>query len=167
MQLAQAHERPQNNYGLPVVGIPLAEIASLDEVLEYKHEGLVERLENDLKISREEADLLFLDLKKFLFLCGSQRKNAPHVPPAEIDEAWHTFLLFSRDYRDFCLKYFGVFIHHRPFTKREKVGRGNSEMLLTQQRAAALFPPLSKNWGVVGLECAGDCSQSCNPDYGD
>jgi hypothetical protein len=27
---------------------------------------------------------------------------------------WHTFLLFTMDYADFCERYFGHFLHHVP-----------------------------------------------------
>ena len=31
-----------------------------------------------------------------------------------IDEMWHVFLLFSRDYAEFCSRYFPEFVHHVP-----------------------------------------------------
>ena len=37
-----------------------------------------------------------------------------------IDEMWHTFILFTRDYHNFCYKYFSRFIHHTPLTYLEK-----------------------------------------------
>ena len=33
---------------------------------------------------------------------------------AKIDAMWHTFILFTRDYADFCEHHFGVFLHHVP-----------------------------------------------------
>lgn len=33
---------------------------------------------------------------------------------AKIDEMWHTFILFTRDYADFCERHFGLFVHHAP-----------------------------------------------------
>ena len=32
----------------------------------------------------------------------------------EIDEMWHEFILFTKDYSDFCAKYFGEYMHHLP-----------------------------------------------------
>ena len=34
---------------------------------------------------------------------------------------WHTFLLFTRDYADFCARYFGFFLHHAPADEDEDV----------------------------------------------
>ena len=36
------------------------------------------------------------------------------VEIGQLDEMWHTFLLFTRDYADFCERYFGFFLHHIP-----------------------------------------------------
>jgi hypothetical protein len=33
---------------------------------------------------------------------------------------WHCFILFTKDYADFCQKYFGYYIHHLPFTRDDK-----------------------------------------------
>src|SRR5579864_3397426 len=32
----------------------------------------------------------------------------------EIDDMWHEFILFTRDYTDFCQQYFGEYVHHLP-----------------------------------------------------
>lgn len=33
----------------------------------------------------------------------------------DIDNMWHTFLLFTKDYHEFCSNYLGgVFFHHEP-----------------------------------------------------
>jgi hypothetical protein len=31
-----------------------------------------------------------------------------------IDQMWHVFLLYTKDYMDFCNEYFGEYIHHLP-----------------------------------------------------
>jgi hypothetical protein len=36
------------------------------------------------------------------------------MPSRIVDEAWHEFILFTRDYQDFCQKVFGQFLHHIP-----------------------------------------------------
>lgn len=40
-----------------------------------------------------------------------------HKEMEEIDNMWHTFLLFTKDYMSFCDKYFKCYIHHNPFDK--------------------------------------------------
>ena len=39
----------------------------------------------------------------------------------EIDDMWHTFLLFTKDYMSFCIDYFDEYIHHIPNTEEESM----------------------------------------------
>ena len=34
-----------------------------------------------------------------------------------IDEMWHSFILFTDSYHEFCEKNFGAYLHHFPFTR--------------------------------------------------
>lgn len=45
---------------------------------------------------------------------------AIHSEMREIDDMWHTFLLFTHEYTDFCKKYFKQFIHHVPNVEEKK-----------------------------------------------
>ena len=36
-----------------------------------------------------------------------------------LDEVWHTFILYTKDYSQFCLEYFGRYIHHAPTTRQD------------------------------------------------
>jgi hypothetical protein len=48
----------------------------------------------------------------FLAACASAPR--PLAPSAEVDLGWHAFLLYTREYADFCERVAGRFIHHRP-----------------------------------------------------
>ena len=37
-----------------------------------------------------------------------------------LDEMWHNFICFTREYTEFGKKYFGHYLHHLPNTKSEK-----------------------------------------------
>ncbi|SIN35295.1 Uncharacterized conserved protein [Mycobacteroides abscessus subsp. abscessus] len=39
--------------------------------------------------------------------------EASPAPSLPVDQMWHSFILFTKDYADFCSKV-GGFIHHRP-----------------------------------------------------
>lgn len=47
---------------------------------------------------------------------GSQEKR----PQDEVDELWHSFILHSRLYTDWCLERYGHYMHHTPFRKTSK-----------------------------------------------
>ena len=85
---------------------------ALENVLEYRNPVLAQRFQQKLGISQEVAEQLFEDTKKFLYLCAASEK--PISPNKTLDFGWHEFILFTEDYTDFCQKYFGHFIHHRP-----------------------------------------------------
>ncbi|MEF9387913.1 hypothetical protein V4890_20140 [Ralstonia solanacearum species complex bacterium KE056] len=36
------------------------------------------------------------------------------MPSRVADDLWHAFILYTREYRDFCRRAFGKFLHHLP-----------------------------------------------------
>src|SRR2546425_7422020 len=77
---------------------------------------VIERYSRDRAITQAEAGTHFAELQKFLQVCASS--GGIHAPSRALDEIWHTFVLFTKDYGDFCLKRFGRFIHHEPTAVR-------------------------------------------------
>jgi hypothetical protein len=104
----------------------------LDEVLSYRHDGVIERFIAEQGTTRAEAELLFMDVKRWLWLCHENVRERflgiPGVPPQmtvfatqnDMDMMWHTFILFTWDYTQFCRTYFGRFIHHFPTLDEER-----------------------------------------------
>jgi len=62
---------------------------------------------------RAYAERLFRQTMIFFAVCGLADRMVS--PPIEIDDMWHTFLLFTRDYREFCRDAIGRYIDHQPF----------------------------------------------------
>jgi hypothetical protein len=100
---------------------PMIEPAGLDEVLAYRHPGVVRRYLKEHNATPAEAEELFREMLKWLYLCSRGMTAQPEVvtcvmyPEIEkIDWMWHTFLLFTWDYAEFCERYFGFFLHHVP-----------------------------------------------------
>lgn len=139
---------------------PTREMRSKEEVLSYRFPALVGRIARDLKISNEQASVLFHDMLKFLFLCGTQSKLGPFSPPPRIDKAWHTFILFTKEYARFCDENFGHFVHHVPFTDETSVSHRCDDNDITVGLARKTFGKLSGYWVRNSPE---DCSQ-CAPD---
>jgi hypothetical protein len=93
----------------------------LEDVLAYRHPGVVRRYCKDHGATPEEAAEIFRETLKWLYLCYRATTLGPEGVPcvmhpelARIDWMWHTFLLFTLDYADFCERYFGIFLHHVP-----------------------------------------------------
>jgi hypothetical protein len=60
-------------------------------------------------------------VKSFLYDC--HRSDVPLSPSERVDEGWHNFILFTKDYADFCQSNFGHFIHHTPLDGAPRQGR--------------------------------------------
>lgn len=78
----------------------------------YRHQGVIRRLRERHAISEAAAEEVFGDL--MLYLRAGARSEAELVPSPIIDDAWHLFLLYTRDYATFCADHFGRFIDHYP-----------------------------------------------------
>lgn len=106
---------------------PVASTASavrpLPEVLKYKNIEVIRRFREQFPVSEREANDIFRQLKKWLWLCASS-PNPGRLAITDqllmIDEMWHTFLMYTREYHAFCTRSFGKFLHHAPTTTAEK-----------------------------------------------
>ncbi|MEX0672849.1 MAG: hypothetical protein WD175_02200 [Candidatus Paceibacterota bacterium] len=74
--------------------------------------AIEKRIAQHMNISIEEACQLFLDLQMFLWMAAQSEQ--PCVPAPLIDDAWHEFLVYTREYEAFCAEYCGGFMHHQP-----------------------------------------------------
>ncbi len=98
--------------------------ASLREILEYRNENVISRFTEKFDVSQEEAVDLFSETLKFIYL-GRKSKEGIFINSdlLMIDEMWHNFILFTKDYHEFCRKYFGRYVHHTPTSYQEKQER--------------------------------------------
>jgi len=103
---------------MPSAGAASVGIADL---LLYRHEGVIRRFARLHGVSWQRAEALFVETLKWLWLARQAREEAVpglvlsiHPEIGGIDEMWHVFLLFTRDYAAFCEKYLGGFVHHDP-----------------------------------------------------
>lgn len=94
---------------------------TLAEALAYQNEDIVFRFAKVFQVPFEEADDIFTEVKKWLWV-GRLRQPERlliHGPLRIIDEMWHNFILFTRDYVTYCDEVYGGYVHHAPVTRRE------------------------------------------------
>lgn len=106
-------------------------VCTLDEAIDYQNDDIVERFINIYDMPFEEAELLFLETKKWIWLLAiaHQERILDHNVPRlvldnfliSIDEMWHNFILFTKLYQEYCLSKFELYIHHNPTPQRVKV----------------------------------------------
>lgn len=54
------------------------------------------------------------NLREYFHLCRVAGNTMVSMPSQAVDEAWHAFILFTRQYEEFCQQAFGRFLHHTP-----------------------------------------------------
>jgi hypothetical protein len=127
--------------------------ASLDDVLAYRHPGVVRRYLKEHGGTREEAEELFREMLKWLYLCGRAAEEGFALAMTEdlerVDWMWHTFVLFTRDYAEFCQLHFGQFLHHVPEVEDEAGGPAPEP---AAEAAAQLERQLGYVYDVLGEE---------------
>ena len=64
--------------------------------------------------SADEADLLAIDYKRFLFL-RAMHPERTLSPSRDVDRFWHMHILDTRKYAADCQAIFGEFLHHFPY----------------------------------------------------
>jgi len=143
-----------------------------NKVLSYTNEPLLKRLSYDLNLTNEEANIAFTELKKFLFICGTNKERL--TPSLVIDDIWHQFVLFTKSYIDFCEENFGRVIHHLPdweFSDESK-NKNLKCYIRTCELIGSEFGELNPNfWKNPNLlnaaKCSGDdtgttgCNSNC------
>lgn len=94
---------------------------SLQEALAYKNEEIAYRFARNYKLSFEEADDIFEEVKKWLWLGSLGRAQRLYIygPLLILDEMWHNFILFTKEYTHYCESNFGHYVHHAPVSRRE------------------------------------------------
>lgn len=71
-----------------------------------------------------------LEFKRYMALVGLGYRGLGMLSP-EVDEVWHAFILFTREYAAFCQNAFGTFIHHVPRTSRSPLPVSSRDNFLT------------------------------------
>jgi len=102
-------------------------LKSLEIVLAYHNDWVLKRFKKTcywFNGTEEEAVLIFEDLKRFLWLYAKieqQRLTDPKLGLPDIsiatnmeiiDEMWHSFILYTQFYSEFCEEHFGLYLHH-------------------------------------------------------
>ncbi len=103
-------------------------LCALELILEYKNPAVVKRFQKEFPEKSDRAEDIFSDLLRFFWGTRKHLLDKTKSPQKteldfifimdeemrEIDQMWHVFLLYTRDYMDFCQTYFGEYLHHQP-----------------------------------------------------
>ncbi len=77
--------------------------------------GLMEKLaEKHPGLSASQRQLVVQGLRQFFLAYLQGRSQVVSMPSQVVDDLWHEFILYTREYRGFCQRAFGRFLHHSP-----------------------------------------------------
>ena len=124
---------------------------------------LQERLETKSDVKGVTAyETAFDEFKKYASLSVSTDKPLAMTSP-EVDEVWHQFILFTRQYESFCEdRLGGTFLHHSPYranVEAEVVEAHTKNIQAAYEAAFGEAPELWRDFQASMSPCDG-CSQS-------
>ena len=93
------------------------QIERLRTIEEYDLWFIIERVKAKKILSEDLTDQAITEFKKYMALVALGHEELG-MHSSEVDEIWHNFILFTREYAEFCERVCGHMIHHRPNTSR-------------------------------------------------
>lgn len=93
----------------------------------------------DYSVTEVRASIMFQGCLDFLTMC-STHKGRQFTPSKEVDDAWHTFLLYSRAYAGFCAA-LGSRLWHEPNDGHEPHVGGYAMTLQFMREHAIVHDP--------------------------
>lgn len=140
-----------------------SQVSFLNSLDGFEAPYLKEKLLKDGKFASEaEYGEAFGEFKRFMALIGLYGRRVA-MTSKPVDEVWHQFILFTREYSDFCDMMLGKYVHHVPrtsFTPLDPKGRQNLIGLYE-----ATYGDMPKIWGGSS-DCddvpSGFCDDNCD-----
>jgi hypothetical protein len=89
--------------------------------------SVIARIAKDEGVSSQTGERWFAELLKFLDLAAEMSANGdgrPLAPSLPVDAAWHSFVLHTRPYMEFCERRYGEYLHHEVTAPDASVGLG-------------------------------------------
>lgn len=91
--------------------------------------------------SHEMVSEAIIEFRKYMKLRLDADTDRLPMPSEMVDEVWHQFILFTRDYDNFCRSVFGRFIHHQPALPYAKPSRASISHFYNLYRQTYGNPP--------------------------
>lgn len=122
-------------------------------------ERLTSRLAREKEIS--QADAANRVTQALAFLKASADNPGKHLaPPFPVDDAWHLFILHTKEYAAFCHRIAGRFIHHVPADGMPDDGEAIQATADLMRRSG--LPVDDQMWAPQGTGCNNACHADCN-----
>ncbi|QVQ54174.1 hypothetical protein J4H86_11030 [Spiractinospora alimapuensis] len=134
-----------------------------DLITEELYDRLVRRIVKEENVAPEYAGRVMDQALAFLAACG-ENPGLGLSPSRSVDVGWHTFILYTRHYAEFCARVAGRFIHHEPTDyPGAEGGTTLRDTVSTIERAG--YPvdvPLWNHSGVMDCEFEQSGNEDCS-----
>lgn len=150
------------------------------KAMKYPIDKVIFRYRQDTGLSEKEAKRHERELKRFLALSATSARGYGMRGP--IDNLWHTFILFTHIYENFCSEVAGRFIHHFPNVLgydgpgAPPLELGNTDYIrflkdyeatFGERPEAPYWPAAPQPAGFFAVDCSSDdCGNTCGADSG-
>ncbi|HEV3355458.1 MAG TPA: hypothetical protein VG247_01625 [Pseudonocardiaceae bacterium] len=128
---------------------------------------LARRIAKDANLPTELADRILDQALAFLGACA--RDHDELLAPTElVDIGWHTFVLYTHDYAEFCRQIAGRFIHHTPTDENDPTASGAAARATVARTATAIeaagFIVDRELWQFGAVAACTGCHNGCHDD---
>jgi hypothetical protein len=116
----EAHEREQTaeatkGHAQTIPGFVADALKRTDAAQGFKLDHVLARYRKEQGFSAEIAQDHLREMIRFLSLSATATQHGKYYGmTGAVDELWHTFVIFTRDYAAFCETVAGRFLHHVP-----------------------------------------------------
>lgn len=156
------------------VDVPSDSRASVIQLMDDQLRArLVERILKDLEfrqhfgaetriVQRSWAERIMDGTVIYLKLCADSLSGEPFSPSPLVDIGWHCFILYTREYAEFCERLAGRFIHHAPSDVPGVVYafKGSTDKTVAALQARGL--PVDAGIWVGAAACDDDEGKCCD-----
>jgi len=92
--------------------------------------GLFEKLRKEHpQLDLKDCQLVGHALRQFFLCYLKSGKRDVAMPSQAVDDLWHEFILYTRNYEKFCRRAFGGFLHHTPAVMMASKAQGKNDGL--------------------------------------
>jgi len=137
---------------------------AIEKIFSYPFAQVLAKINQDRTIAGDRIEESVIEFCKWMSLVALDNDELG-MPSKDVDEVWHTFILFTPDYSAFCRDVFDGYLHHQPATPDTPI---DSECGVRFRSAyERVFGPLPAVWGGALLsscqerECSGSCKRYC------
>ncbi|MFD0857157.1 glycine-rich domain-containing protein [Actinomadura adrarensis] len=123
---------------------------------------LTDRIVRDHDLPASMAERTMAQTLAFLATCA-RNPGAGLAPSGRVDIGWHTFLLYTREYAQFCDRVAGRFIHHLPDEEDDQQDVGAERIGVTVAAMRAAGMPVDTDLWIPTARCS-QCYAGCADD---